>query len=154
MHKPILVLCLLFYSFVSSAEVQLTNGYIKTMPAKAKNSAVYFDLTSHFPEEVSLIDVSTDSAVRAEIHQHIEQQGMMKMRKLDSIPLLPHQQVSFEPMGLHIMLIGLTSALHVGEMVVLTLHFSNGHTLKKRIDVKAVNPQISVSHKHNSVMHH
>jgi copper(I)-binding protein len=57
----------------------------------------------------------------AELHTHIEQNGVMQMRKLDEILVTPTKSASFAPGGLHVMLFDLSGPLADGEHFMLQL---------------------------------
>jgi hypothetical protein len=54
---------------------------------------------------------------------------MMKMRRIDTIVVPAHSQVELKPGGLHIMLIGLSRNLQLGERVTINLEFADGDRL-------------------------
>ena len=69
---------------------------------------------------------------------------MMKMRRVDAIAVPGHAEVVLKPGGLHIMLIGLTRSLEVGEKVTLELEFADG----ERLSFKAPVQMVSGEHDH------
>jgi copper(I)-binding protein len=62
------------------------------------------------------------------------QDGLMKMRRVQSLMLPGHGSVTLEPGGLHLMLIGLTRALQLDEVILIELEFADG----ERVLVEAV----------------
>ena len=71
-----------------------------------------------------IVSVSAESICdHVEIHQMIEESDIMKMRKIDSLPV--HGQVShiLSPRGYHLMLMKLAQPLKRGMEFPLTLHF-------------------------------
>ncbi|MGD0107653.1 MAG: copper chaperone PCu(A)C [Rhodopila sp.] len=82
----------------------------------------------------SLIGASTPVAATAEVHETINDNGVMKMRPLAALPLPPGQMVTLAPGGTHIMLTGLRKPLTAGESFPLTLTFA--HAAPVTVDVK------------------
>ena len=82
----------------------------------------------------SLVAVSTPVAATAEVHETINDNGVMKMRSAGSIAIPPGQMVTFAPGGTHIMLMGLKQKLVAGQSFPLTLTFA--HAPPVTVDVK------------------
>lgn len=76
-----------------------------------------------------LLSASTPAAGRAELHSMTRDGDIMRMRQLEDIALPAGGAVSLAPGGLHIMLIGLTRPLEVGERVPLTLVFERAGSI-------------------------
>ncbi|MDE1148352.1 MAG: copper chaperone PCu(A)C [Azospirillaceae bacterium] len=71
-----------------------------------------------------LVAVETDVAKMAQIHMAEVVDGIARMRPLaDGVALPAGGDVTLKPEGAHIMLMGLTRPLSVGERVHLTLRF-------------------------------
>jgi copper(I)-binding protein len=72
-----------------------------------------------------LVGGSTPVAAKVEIHEHIHDNGVMRMRPVaGGIALEPGKPVALVPGGYHVMLIGLTQQLKPGERFPLTLAFA------------------------------
>lgn len=97
------------------------------------NGAVYFVI--HSSEADELIGVSSDVADAVEMHESKMNGDVMEMHQLKSILLHAGEQVTFEPGGLHIMLIGLKQDLKVGDEFEITLHFENDQDLTVNVPV-------------------
>ncbi len=76
-----------------------------------------------------LLSASTPAAGRTELHTMIRDGDIMRMRALDAIAVPAGGAVTLAPGGLHIMLIGLTRPLAVGEQVPITLVFERAGTV-------------------------
>lgn len=59
------------------------------------------------------------------MHESRMDGDVMQMHKMESIPLPAGAETTFEPGGLHVMLIGLKQDLKVGEQIPVTLHFKS-----------------------------
>ena len=78
------------------------------------NSAAYVQITNHGKIEDRLIAVRTEIAKHVEIHSMELENGVMRMRPIDSaLSIAPGKTVHLVPGGLHIMLMGLTGHLAV-----------------------------------------
>ena len=69
---------------------------------------------------------------------HINDDGVMRMRRIPHIHLPPGETVSLQPGGLHIMLFELKSTLKPGDEVPITLTFEDGSTKSVSAVVRTV----------------
>lgn len=100
-------------------------GYVRLNANPAAPSAAYFTLHGG-DEPVVLRDVTTDSAVRLEIHESMMQGGMASMKPVDTIEVPAGKTVQLAPGGKHMMLWQINpQAIAAGKMT-FTFIFSNG----------------------------
>lgn len=124
-------LCLATPAFADDAGMAKTDaimvhdGWARASIGKAPNSAAYMTLMAHGDTADRLIAVSTPLADKAELHNHVLDDGIAKMRQVEAIEISPDEPAALEPGGLHIMLIGLKQALEEGTDLPLTLVFEN-----------------------------
>ena len=97
--------------------------------AAGENGAVYFVLENDSREQDELSGASSDLADAVEIHESSMASGtdVMQMGQVPSVTLDTGSEVTFEPGGLHVMMVGLKKELKVGDVIELTLHFKK-HT--------------------------
>lgn len=100
-------------------------GVIRLSPNPDTPSAGYF--TVHGGDQpVTLRDVTTEAAVRVEMHDSVMKNGMMKMETLDSVDIPAGGVVKFAPGGRHLMLWKVNPAVAATGKITLMLLFSNG----------------------------
>jgi hypothetical protein len=91
---------------------------------KGENGAVYFEIINNQGNQDRLLSASGTIAEKIELHKsEIDAQGVMRMLPQESVLIPAGESVSFEPGGLHVMLINLNQELKSGESFSLTLHF-------------------------------
>lgn len=93
--------------------------------ARATNgdvTAVYMKIMNNGPTADRLLRVTTDFG-QAAFHETKEDGGVTKMRPVDSVTIPAKKEISFQPGGLHIMLMGLKRPLAEGFGVPMTLVF-------------------------------
>ncbi len=73
-----------------------------------------------------------------ELHTHLNEGGVMKMRPVESIAIKAGGEAKLQPGGQHVMLIGLQSALEEGKTLPITLTFGDGSS--KKIEAAIVRP--------------
>jgi len=83
-----------------------------------------------------LLSASTPAAGRTELHTMLRDGDIMRMRQVEAIAVPANGAVTLAPGGLHIMLIGLTRPLAVGESVPLTLVFERAGTVTLNLAVQ------------------
>lgn len=128
---------LLFAAQASASDVTVSGAWARASAPGQDNAAVSLHVTSQ--KDGRLIAVSSTASARAEFHAMKIDNGMMKMRQADSIPLPAKHDVALIN-GDHIMLIGLIKPLKAGDSVPLTLtvKFADNSTenIMVRVDVK------------------
>jgi len=84
-----------------------------------------------------LLSASTPAAGRTELHTMLRDGDIMRMRQVEAIAVPEGGAVTLAPGGLHVMLIGLTRPLAVGESVPLTLVFERAGAVTVNLAVQA-----------------
>lgn len=105
-------------------------------PAPPVNSAAYLVLRNGTADADALLAVETPVADTAEIHNVTMDDGVMRMRAVDSVAVPAGGQTALEPGGFHVMLIGLRKPLQEGDSVPLTLRLRSGRTLQLTAPVR------------------
>jgi periplasmic copper chaperone A len=121
--------------FVLAADggVMVQEAWARASAGAATTGAAYVTLMGGAQPD-QLVGVSTPVATTAEVHETINDNGIMKMRPAAAIPIPPGQMVTFTPGGTHIMLMGLKQKLVAGQSFPLTLTFA--HAAPVTVDVK------------------
>jgi periplasmic copper chaperone A len=105
----------------SGPAVTVDDVWANATPAGATVAAVYLQITAKSND--TLLAASTTVADHIEMHSSSEQNGMMQMRQLQSVPLEAGKTFTFAPGGTHFMLMGLRQPLVAGLRFPLTLQF-------------------------------
>ena len=137
MFKQLLTLVMLMSSVLSAnvfagghMGVMVMDAQARAMPPSAKNSAAYFTLMNHKKQDLTLVSVKSDVSNVTEFHNHLMIDGAMSMRKVPNVAVPAGESVTFQPGGLHVMLIGLKQLLKPGAVANITLTFENGETMQ------------------------
>lgn len=109
--------------------VTVEGAYVRLMPPTATRTGAFLTLKNPSEREVKLVGAATDAAKIVELHTHVHEGGVMKMRPVPFMAVPAKGQTVLEPGGLHIMLIDLTAPLATQTPVKLTLSFDDGSTL-------------------------
>lgn len=119
-----------------ASNITLEHAWARPTAGAATTGAAYFTVTDKGSAD-HLVGVSTPIAATAELHETINDNGMMKMRSVPSIALESGKPVTFKPGGYHVMLMGLKSPLKVGDSFPLTLTFEHAQPITVAAKVEA-----------------
>jgi periplasmic copper chaperone A len=86
---------------------------------------------------VKVVAVSSPLATDVEIHEMKMEDGVMKMRAVDALPLPAGQAVALKPGSYHVMLMGLKSPIKAGDAVPLTLTVEGADKQRSTVEIKA-----------------
>ena len=142
--KHLTVLLTTIFTFVFSAssfacgELSIQDPYARATPPNAPASAIFLKLENKTDVEKTIISASTPAAGRVELHSHIMEDGVMKMRQVDSIKVPAMSEVELKPGSLHIMLYELKQEFKEGEDIEVSINFSNGAKQKFTAKIKKV----------------
>ncbi|HWX46771.1 MAG TPA: copper chaperone PCu(A)C [Roseomonas sp.] len=88
-----------------------------------------------------LVSARAEIARTVELHNHVQDGAVMRMRPVESIEIAPGQEVKLAPGGLHLMLVGLKQPLTKGARVPLTLVFERAGEVTVELAVEAAGAQ-------------
>ncbi len=111
-------------------ELRVEDAYVRMSPVRENPSAAYFTVHGG-PQDVTLIGVSTEVAIRSEMHETMAgHEGMASMKPVTDVQVPAGSEVKFEPGGKHVMLWNLNPGLKPPRNITLLLSFSNGEKLQ------------------------
>ena len=91
----------------------------------------------HSDSDDRLVGATSPVSERVEIHTMSEENGVMKMRKLDGLDLPADKVVALEATGNHLMLMNLKEPLKAGSQIEVTLQFEKGKPVTVKVPVKS-----------------
>ena len=120
-----------------SPRIEIKEPWVREVPPVSTVTAVYMVIENKGNDDDRLIDVSTEAASQAEIHTTlIDERGIAKMQKFESMDIPSGKGVELMPGGSHIMLIGLKKPLKAGDKIELNLKFEKSGIIKVKAEVK------------------
>lgn len=134
------------------AEIKAEHPTAYATSPQQKNGAAYMTLKNTEAQADTLTSVSTPVAERAELHttemSRSTQTGadIMAMRPIESVAVPENGSVEFEPMGKHVMLMGLQKQLIAGETFPLTLHFEKAGDITVDVSIIKQGDMSGMSH--------
>lgn len=121
----------------AKALLKFENPYAFATTDVQKNGAAFMVISSHSDEDKQIVSASADVAERIELHTHIMEGDVMMMREVESYDIPANGSVTLEPMGYHVMLIGLKAPLVGGESFPLTLTTAKGEEFTVSVEIKS-----------------
>jgi copper(I)-binding protein len=101
-------------------------------------------------KDVKVMKADNPASKLTELHTHINDNGVMKMRPVAAIEIKAKGETKLQPGGLHVMLINLKAPMKEGDVVPITLTFDDGSS--KNVDAKVMKPVAAgmpaMEHKH------
>lgn len=113
---------------------------------RTTSAAVYLKVHNATDAPDTITGVSSPIANMATLHLSQEVDGVMQMNMQDSITVPVGETVSFEPGGLHIMLMGLSNPLTEGDVFPVTLSFEKAGDVTVHVDVTGLSGPDAMQH--------
>jgi hypothetical protein len=115
--------------------------YAYAVPPGQRSTAAYMTLTNDSGQDRAVVAAESPAVESVEIHTHLHEDGMMRMRRVDRLDLPAGEKVALEPGGLHLMLIGLRETLAPGDSVEFTLELDDGSRIPVQAEVRKIEPR-------------
>lgn len=144
--KSLFLSVLLCTSFAAVAHeyeagsLHIDHPWSREMPPTAPTAAVYFIIHNKGASADRLLSVATPVAGKAEMHEHIDQNGLMKMQPVAFVTVPAGGEATFAPMAYHVMLFNLKQQAKDGERFPLTLQFEKAGEVTVQVAVQKEAP--------------
>lgn len=139
--SALLCLCLLSAGAMAHefklGDIKIGHPWSRAMPESSPTGGVYLSLNNQGKTADKLLSASTPRAAKAELHTHINDKGVMRMREVaGGVEVAAGQQVKFAPGSYHVMLMGLRQPLRAGDHFPLTLRFEKAGSVTVDVAVE------------------
>lgn len=134
MRRVLPILLLLGAAPLAAAPPLIADAWIRATPPGAPNAAAYLTIEADVPDR--LVAARSEAAREVQIHAHEHADGMMRMRRLESLPVPAGVPVLLEPGGRHLMLREIGRPLAAGDEVVITLSFERAGDIEAVVVVR------------------
>jgi len=101
------------------------------------NGAGFMTLRNTGAQADRLLSAASPIARVVELHTHVREGDVMRMRPVQDIPVPAGETVELRPGGLHVMLIGLNGPMQQGARVPVTLRFERAGEVQVNLTVEA-----------------
>lgn len=110
----------------ADGKIVVSDSYVRLAPPKAPAIAAYMVIKNPGLTDRRLVKAASPNAKSVELHEHRNENNVMRMREVRDITIKAGGQTELKPGGYHLMLIGVVKPLKEGENVVITLRFDDG----------------------------
>lgn len=118
--------------------IRIESPWARATAPRAPAGAAFVTLVNTGTQDDALVSAASPVARVVELHTHLMDGGIMRMRPVDSIAVPAGQAVALKPGGLHIMLIDLNHGLQEGDQVPITLSFEHAGSLDVTATVASI----------------
>jgi len=147
--KSILLVSSFLFVHTAYAEqaISFDGAWVRAVPPTSTVTAAYMNIHNASQADIALLSGSTKAFKTVELHQTVFEGELAKMVKQEKITIPAQGMTELKPGDYHIMLIDRQVDLKVGDMVELTLQFSDESTQTLNIEVKQADMPM-MHHKH------
>lgn len=126
----------------TAGDLKIDDPWARPTIGSSKSSAAYMKIENSGDEPDRLVAAKTDAAGTVMLHESRMEGDVMKMVHLSNgIEVPAHGEAVLKPLGFHVMLMGLTQPLKVGESVPITLVFEKQGEVK--VDAQISNAPVT-----------
>jgi periplasmic copper chaperone A len=113
---------------LSAAEpgIKVEDPWVRVTFGQNRATAGYMALIDQTGKGNTLVGLEMADGAKAEIHETVMDGDIVKMRRVQSLPVPAGGRAELTPMGGHIMIMGLKGPLKVGETLPMKLKFADG----------------------------
>jgi hypothetical protein len=122
----------------TSKGITVAHPWARATPGGVKVGGAYLEIRAAAGKGDRLVAAKSPLAGSAEIHNHIMDGGIARMRRVDALAIAGGKSVVLAPGGYHIMLTDLRQPLKEGDLLKLTLVFEKAGAIEVEATVEPV----------------
>ena len=119
-----------------AGDLHIDHPWSKQVPPTSQVAAAFLNIMNHGDNGDELLSATSPIAGKTELHAHIHEGGMMKMREVEKIEVPAHGSQMLKPGGYHVMFFDLKDVPELGESFPLTLNFKQAGEFKVEVKVE------------------
>jgi hypothetical protein len=134
--------CFSLGAFAAGAadSVSVVDPYVRLAPPGAQATGAFMALKNAGDKDVKVVRAENSASKITELHTHVNENGVMKMRPVPAIDIKAKGEAVLQPGGLHVMMIDLKEPMKEGDKVAITLDFDDGSSKKVEATVRKPMP--------------
>jgi copper(I)-binding protein len=133
---------------VRAGDLVITQGWSRAAGAGGQGAG-FLTISNQGGAADRLLAASSPASGKMELHTHIRDGDVMRMREVPAIDIPAGQTVTLRPGGLHLMFMGLTQPLQQGQKIPVTLRFERAGEVRIELDVQAAGARTpGMQHRH------
>jgi periplasmic copper chaperone A len=122
----------------SAKGVTVVHPWARATPGGADVGAAYLEVKAAAGHGDRLVGAKSPVARAVELHSHVMEGGIARMRHVDAIAIPAGNSVVLKPSGYHLMLTGLKAPLKAGDLFKLTLVFEKAGPIEVEAMVEPI----------------
>ncbi len=151
MKRILGLLAMLVAVQANAGEVTVSDAWSRATAPGQDAAMVQLVITSK--QAAKLVGVSCKDAKVSELHSMVHENGVMKMRQVDSIDLAADKAMDLGQAGYHLMLMGLKKPLKAGEQTEVTLTVRLAGGKEEQVKANAEIKPLAGSVQHGQMQH-
>jgi len=130
------------------AQVEIENPWVRATAPGAAVAGGYMTIRNSAAAPDRLIGASSPAAARVELHVHVREGEVMKMREVKGYDVPAKGAFELKPGGAHLMFMQIKRPFAEGEMVPVTLKFERAGEVRAEFQVGRLGAAAPPAHKH------
>ena len=118
---------------INAGAIEIQQPFARATPAKM--GGAFMTLVNTGMAGDKLLKAASPVAESVELHTHVKEGDVMRMRPVPAIEIAGHGRTALEPGSYHVMLIGLKQPLKEGTSFPLTLTFEKAGSVTLNVPV-------------------
>jgi periplasmic copper chaperone A len=118
--------------------ITVEHPWARATPKGATTGAAYMTVTNSGTSADRLVGATTPLANKIQFHTETEDNGVSRMRQVDTIDLPPGAKILFKPGNMHVMIVGLKQPLTQGQTFSLILMFEKAGSIDVTVPVEGI----------------
>lgn len=139
--------------------VSINDPYVRLVPPGQTVTGAFLVFKNADDKDHKVVKAESAVSKVTEMHNHINEGGVMKMRPVKDIEIKAKGEAVLKPGSLHIMLIDLKQQLKEGDNVPIIVTFEDGSSKKLDAQVRKIQPPMPMpmsapmQHDHGNMKH-
>lgn len=119
----------------AAGEPVVEDAWIRSVPPTSRMTAGYLRIHNPGPQPLVIVGAESPLFGSVEVHGTTTVDGVSRMRQQESVTVAPGETASFEPGGLHLMMMQATDAIPSSGTIELSLVLADGERIEFRAPV-------------------
>ncbi|SET78932.1 copper chaperone PCu(A)C [Thalassotalea agarivorans] len=130
-------------------QVSVKNPYVRESIPGTQITSAYMQITNTTDKDYQLVGATANISPRIEIHEHYQENDVMKMRQVLALPLPANGEITMKQGGFHLMIFDIVKPVKQGQKILLTLHFTDHDDITIEVPVQGIKKQHKSGHHHH-----
>lgn len=128
------------------AQVSVESPWVRATAPGAKVGGGYLTIRNGNASADRLVGASSPAAARVELHVHLREGEVVKMRQVQSLEVPARGVVELKPGGAHLMFIAIGKPFKEGDRIPVRLKFENGGEVNAEFHVGRLGGSAAPAH--------